>query len=58
MTLEATRYDTADYLDSDEAIVAYLKLAFEEDDADDKRVSLGNVVRGKRRNALKSKCLS
>ena len=47
MTLETTPYDTADYLDSEAAIVAYLKLAFEEGDAADIRVALGNVARAR-----------
>ena len=47
MTLETTRYDTADYLDSDAAIVAYLKLAFEEGDAADIRAALNNVARAR-----------
>jgi probable addiction module antidote protein len=45
MTLKTTAYDTADYLDSEEAIVAYLKLAFEEGDAADIRAALGNVAK-------------
>jgi probable addiction module antidote protein len=47
MTLKTTAYDTADYLDSEEAIVAYLKLAFEEGDAADIRAALGNVAKAR-----------
>ncbi len=47
MTLNTTAYDTADYLGSEEAIVAYLKLAFEEGNADDIRSALGNVARAR-----------
>jgi probable addiction module antidote protein len=47
MTLKTTAYDTADYLDSEEAIVAYLKLAFEEGDATDIRAALGNVAKAR-----------
>jgi probable addiction module antidote protein len=47
MTLKITAYDTADYLDSEKAIVAYLKLAFEEGDAADIRVALGNVAKAR-----------
>lgn len=47
MTLETTRYDAADYLDSEAAIIAYLKLAFEEGDAADIRTALGNVARAR-----------
>jgi probable addiction module antidote protein len=47
MALNTTAYDTADYLDSEEAIVAYLKLAFEEGDAADIRAALGNVAKAR-----------
>jgi probable addiction module antidote protein len=47
MTLKTTAYDTADYLDSEEAIVAYLKLAFEEGDAADIRAALGKVAKAR-----------
>ena len=47
MTLKTTAYDTADYLDSETAIVAYLKLAFEEGDAADIRAALGNVAKAR-----------
>jgi probable addiction module antidote protein len=47
MALKTTAYDTADYLDSEEAIVAYLKLAFEEGDAADIRSALGKVAKAR-----------
>ena len=47
MTLKTTAYDTADYLNSETAIVAYLKLAFEEGDAADIRAALGNVAKAR-----------
>jgi probable addiction module antidote protein len=47
MALETTVYDTADYLDSEKAIVAYLKLAFEEGDAADIRSALGKVAKAR-----------
>jgi probable addiction module antidote protein len=40
-------YDSADYLDSEEAIVTYLKVAFEEGDADDIRAALNAVARAR-----------
>ena len=47
MALKTTTYKTADYLDSEEAIVAYLQVAFEEGDAADIRAALGNVARAR-----------
>jgi probable addiction module antidote protein len=47
MTLETKPYDSADYLDSEEAIIAYLKVAFEEGDADDIRAALNAVARAR-----------
>jgi probable addiction module antidote protein len=47
MALKTTVYDTADYLDSEEAIVAYLQVAFEEGDATDIRAALSNVARAR-----------
>ena len=38
-------YDSANYLDSEEAIVTYLKVAFEEGDADDIRAAVNAVAR-------------
>ena len=47
MALKTTAYNTADYLDSEEAIVAYLQVAFEEGDAADIRAALSNVARAR-----------
>ena len=47
MALKTTVYNTSDYLDSEEAIVAYLQLAFEEGDAADIRAALSNVARAR-----------
>ena len=47
MALKTTGYNTADYLDSEEAIVAYLQVAFEEGDAADIRAALSNVARAR-----------
>ena len=47
MPLETTHYDSADYLDSEGAIIAYLKVAFEEGDADDIRAALNTVARAR-----------
>jgi probable addiction module antidote protein len=47
MTLQTKLYDSADYLDSEGAIIAYLKAAFEEGDADDIRAALNNVARAR-----------
>jgi DNA-binding phage protein len=44
-------YDSADYLDSEEAIVAYLKVAFEDGDADDIRTAMLNLARAHARRA-------
>lgn len=38
-------YDSADYLDSEQVIVTYMKVAFEEGDADDIHVAISNVAR-------------
>lgn len=38
-------YDSSDYLDSEEAIVTYLKAAFEDGDVDDIVVASRNVMR-------------
>ncbi len=52
MTLETTPFDPADYLDSDAAIVAYLKLAFEEGEAADIRAALNAVARARGMTAM------
>ena len=47
MALKTTVYNTSDTLDSEEAIVAYLQVAFEEGDAADIRAALSNVARAR-----------
>ena len=47
LMIKTKPYDSADYLDSEKAIVAYLKVAFEEGDADDIRAALGAVARAR-----------
>lgn len=52
-------YDSADYLDSEEAIVAYVKVAFEEGDADDIRTALNAVARARGMTGLfKESCVA
>jgi probable addiction module antidote protein len=45
--VETKPYDSADYLDSEKAVVAYLKAAFEEGDADDIRIVLNTAARAR-----------
>lgn len=40
-------YDSADYLDSEEVIVTYLKVAFEEGDSEDIRAAVNAVARAR-----------
>jgi probable addiction module antidote protein len=47
MSLETTLYDSADYLDSPEAIAAYIEAAFEEGDPALITLALGVVARAK-----------
>ena len=47
MTLETTVYDTADYLDSPDAIIAYLDAAFEDGEPALIAHALGVVARAK-----------
>ena len=47
MTIEIRPYDAAEYLDTDQAIGAYLAAAFEEGDPALIRVALGTVARAK-----------
>jgi probable addiction module antidote protein len=56
MTLVTKPYDSADYLDSEEAIIAYLKAAFEEGDADDIRAALNAVARARGMTGLAKEC--
>ena len=48
--LQTKPYDSADYLDSEEAIITYLKVAFEDGDADDIRAALNAVARARNSN--------
>lgn len=43
--LQTKLYDSADYPDSEEVIITYLKVAFEEGDADDIRAALNAIAR-------------
>ncbi len=47
MTLETARYDTADYLDSPEAIAAYIEAVFEDGDPALIAHALGVVARAR-----------
>ena len=45
MSIKTTKYETADYLDSPEAIEAYLEAAFETNDAALVAAALGDVAK-------------
>jgi probable addiction module antidote protein len=45
--MKLSKYDIADYLDSDEMVAAYLDLAFESGDLSRIASALGNVARAK-----------
>lgn len=47
MTVETTRWDITQALDSDEAIAAYLEAVFEDGDADEMRRAIAHVARAK-----------
>ena len=47
MTLETTRWDAADHLDSKEAILAYLEAVFEDGDPELITAALNDVARAK-----------
>lgn len=47
MSLKTTRYDSADYLNSDEAILAYLEEALDTDDPAFIAQALGTVARAR-----------
>jgi DNA-binding phage protein len=47
MGTEATRWDTAEYLDSPEAVLAYVEAVFEDGDAELIALALNNVARAK-----------
>jgi probable addiction module antidote protein len=47
MPLKTTRWDASEFLDSDEAIAAYLNAAFEDGDPAFIAASIGNVAKAK-----------
>lgn len=47
MAIETTRWDSADFLDTPEAIAAYLEAAFEDGDPKVIAHALGNVAKAK-----------
>ncbi len=47
MVIETTPWDTADHLDSDEMIIAYLEAAFEDGDPELIAAALNNVARAR-----------
>lgn len=47
MTIETTKWDGADFLDTPEAIAAYLEAAFEDGDPKVITHALGNIARAK-----------
>jgi len=47
MTLETTRWDVTEFLDSDQAVAAYLDAVFEGGDPDEMRDALRHVARAK-----------
>lgn len=47
MTLETRKWDAADYLDSEEAVFAYIEAAFEDGDTAVIAHALGNVARAR-----------
>jgi probable addiction module antidote protein len=55
MGIKTTKYDTADYLDSPEAIEAYLEAAFETNDTAVIAAALGDVARAKGMSSIADK---
>jgi len=55
MGIKTTKYDTADYLDSPEAIEAYLEAAFETNDTALIAAALGDVARAKGMSSIADK---
>lgn len=47
MALETTKWDATEYLDSEEAIAAYIEAAFEDGDPEIIKHALGNVARAR-----------
>lgn len=52
MTLQTTRWDITEHLDSEEAIAAYLDAVFEDGDAAEIRRAIGHVARARGMTAL------
>lgn len=52
MTIETTRWDVTEYLNSDEAIVAYIEAAFEDGDPELIKKTLGDVARARGMTAI------
>jgi probable addiction module antidote protein len=52
MTMETTRFDAAEHLDSPEAIAAYLAAAFEDGDQELMRAALNDVARARGMSSL------
>jgi len=48
VSLQTTRWDVTEFLDSDEAIAAYLDAVFEGGNPDEMRDALGYVARARR----------
>ncbi|MDQ0458332.1 addiction module antidote protein [Rhizobium paknamense] len=47
MTIETTSWDTSEFLDSPEAVAAYLEAALEDANSKSVAVALGNIARAK-----------
>lgn len=52
MTIETTRWDVTEYLDSEEAILAYIEAAFEDGDPELIKKALGDVARARGMTAM------
>ena len=52
MAIKTTKWDTSEFLDSEEKIFAYIEAAFEDGDPDLIRTALGNVARARGMTAI------
>lgn len=52
MAIGTTRWDTSEFLDSEEKIFAYIEAAFEDGDPDLIKTALGNVARARGMTAI------
>lgn len=52
MVLETTKWDASEYLDSPEALLAYIEAAFEDGDPEVIKHALGNVARARGMTAI------